>query len=139
MPMDQTKYPANWREVSRAIRERAGQRCECTGECGDEHTGQRCNAPNGETIRRDDRQPARWSLHGGCSLCLGGDPECRPVKVVLTVAHLDHDPSHADPARLRALCQRCHLRLDRHQHAANAHATRRARKAVGELPGVRRG
>jgi 5-methylcytosine-specific restriction endonuclease McrA len=34
-------------------------------------------------------------------------------KVVLTVAHLDHDPSHcADRNNLAALCQRCHNRYD---------------------------
>ncbi|NJL72858.1 MAG: hypothetical protein HC888_15545 [Candidatus Competibacteraceae bacterium] len=92
-------------------------------------------------IVRDARDPSRWKLHDGCSLCLGGDKTCRPVKVVLTVAHLDHDPSHADPARLKALCQRCHLVLDAPLHAANARRTRQARKAAGELPGleVRRG
>lgn len=133
MPMDRSRYPANWREVSRAIRERSGQRCECAGECGDAHDGGRCMAPNGETIRRDG---ARWELHGGCSLCLGGDQECRPVRVVLTVAHLDHTPANCDPANLRAWCQRCHLRYDAAHHAKNARATRMRRKAVGMLPGI---
>jgi hypothetical protein len=65
-------------------------------------------------------------------------PECRAAngnphpetgsKVVLTIAHMDHDESHADPERCRALCQRCHLRWDAKHHAANAALTRR-RKA----------
>lgn len=42
--------------------------------------------------------------------------EIRPdgVKVVLTIAHLDHDENNWDVPydRLRALCQRCHLRYD---------------------------
>lgn len=32
----------------------------------------------------------------------------------LTVHHLDGDPGHNDPANLVALCQRCHLRAQRH-------------------------
>ena len=34
------------------------------------------------------------------------------VKVVLTIAHLDHVPEHCDPSNLRALCQRCHNQYD---------------------------
>jgi len=41
-----------------------------------------------------------------------------PIKVVLTVAHLNHDPTDNDPANLRALCQRCHLVHDKAHHAA---------------------
>jgi hypothetical protein len=40
-------------------------------------------------------------------------------KVVLTVAHLDHDKTHADPARLKAMCQRCHLKYDLPRHISN--------------------
>lgn len=54
-------------------------------------------------------------------------------KVVLTVAHLDDDPTHNAPANLKALCQRCHLRLDHPLHVRNAAATRRARLAVQEM------
>lgn len=111
--------PREWRAIRSEILFRAQKRCECTGQCGDVHdacgsqlSAPRCNAPNGEIILRASEHPARWWLHGACSLCLGGDPECRPVKVILTIAHLDHDPTHNDPANLKALCQRCHLRLD---------------------------
>lgn len=50
------------------------------------------------------------------------------VKIVLTIAHLDHDPSNNADENLRALCQGCHLRHDVEQHQANARATRQARK-----------
>ena len=46
-------------------------------------------------------------------------------RVVLTIAHLDHDPRNNREENLRALCQRCHLDWDRHQHAKN----RRVREA----------
>ena len=34
------------------------------------------------------------------------------VRIILTIAHLDHEPEHCDPENLRALCQRCHNRYD---------------------------
>ena len=36
----------------------------------------------------------------------------KTVKVVLTIAHLDHTPEHCEPENLRALCQACHNRYD---------------------------
>lgn len=76
-------------------------------------------------------------------------PDCRaehgrphPVtgsKVVLTVAHLDHNTDHNEPSNLRAMCQRCHLTYDAAYHAANAAMTRRLRQIDAgqmELPGM---
>ncbi len=34
------------------------------------------------------------------------------AKVVLTIAHLDHDVNNNDFSNLKALCQRCHNRYD---------------------------
>ena len=41
------------------------------------------------------------------------------TKIVLTIAHLDHDKENFDVQddRLKALCQRCHLVLDKEHHA----------------------
>ena len=36
----------------------------------------------------------------------------KEVRIVLTIAHLDHHPENCDPSNLRALCQRCHNRYD---------------------------
>jgi hypothetical protein len=64
--------------------------------------------------------------------CEGTDqfPACRAAngephpetgaKVVLTIAHMDHDETHADPERCRALCQRCHNAWDAPHRKANA-------------------
>ena len=46
--------------------------------------------------------------------------ESHPItgsKVVLTVAHLDHNPENCDYSNLMAMCQRCHLRYDAKHHA----------------------
>jgi 5-methylcytosine-specific restriction endonuclease McrA len=92
--MKRSLYPPDWEEISRRVREEAGQRCEW------------CDRPN--------------HVDG----------------VVLTVAHKDHTPANVERANLVALCQACHNRYDmplRQQHAAE---TRRARKAIGMLPGL---
>jgi hypothetical protein len=59
---------------------------------------------------------------------------------MLTVTHLNGpggpcrcDPLCADPAHLRAMCNRCHLRYDVRLHAAHAYQRRRAGRALGDL------
>lgn len=50
-----------------------------------------------------------------CEWCGAGQYTWHPITgswVVLTVAHLDHDPTNCDPDNLRALCQRCHNGYD---------------------------
>lgn len=126
-------YPPakEWKLLRTRILERAGNACECRGECGLTHEGERCAAPNSKFVKRNTFEGVTHVYeHDGCSLCLGGDDECRPVLIVLTTAHLDHDPTHNDDSNLRALCQLCHLRYDRHEHAATR-AAARARKQGG--------
>jgi 5-methylcytosine-specific restriction endonuclease McrA len=104
MPIKDTSiYPREWRQIRRRILERAGNRCE--------------GSPRYPDCRAWDHQehPVTGSL------------------VVLTVAHLDHDPGHNDDKNLRAMCQRCHLTYDARFHALNARKTRRLRKAMGDL------
>jgi 5-methylcytosine-specific restriction endonuclease McrA len=40
-------------------------------------------------------------------------------KVVLTVAHIDHDKTNNRFKNLAALCQKCHLKHDLQQHILN--------------------
>lgn len=109
-PENRHRYPPDWREISTAIKDRAGWRCECAGECGRGHVG-RC--PN---------------RHGGPAYGTGST-------VVLTTAHLNHTPEDCDPANLRAMCQGCHLHYDRDHHRETAAATREAaRAAAGQDP-----
>lgn len=150
---DRPPYPENWKEIVALVRLRSGGRCECTGECGDTHlslevrettetirvrNAPRCNAPNGEQIIRRPDKPWIWDRHSECSLCLGGHAEAgddrRPVRVMLTVAHLEPAESgNHTLENLRDMCQRCHLCLDRDHHQANARETRRARQGQ-DLP-----
>ena len=57
-----------------------------------------------------------------CEGCGAENGKAHPVtgsKVVLTVAHLNHDPQDCRDENLRAWCQRCHLAYDLRHHQAN--------------------
>ena len=109
MPFDRSLYPADWDAISARIRsERAGERCECTGQCG-LHCGRRCVERHAEK--------AQWA-NG---------------KVVLTVAHLNHAPSDCRDENLLAMCQTCHLRYDHVLHLEHAFNKRRSELALGDL------
>ena len=125
-----TRSPKSWPRIRAEIRARAGERCECTGQCGDAHDGGQCNAPNGAMIDRDRETSARWRVHHHNGVCAG--ERCGATKVVLTVAHLDHDEQNNDVANLCAMCQRCHLRLDAADNAARRRERRDA--AAGQAP-----
>lgn len=53
-------------------------------------------------------------------------------KVMLTVAHLCHDSTCDNEEHLRAMCNRCHLRLDVEQHTRNSAETRDRKKRERE-------
>lgn len=122
------RYPADWKAIRANIMRRADDACECVGQCGDAHDGGRCLAPHREWILRDYRTPAKWTEHD--PELAGKNPDA--IRVVLTIAHLDHDESHNAPDNLAALCQRCHLKLD----AVDNLARRRERAGAdaGQLP-----
>lgn len=93
-----------------------------------------------------DRYPDNWeeiSLKirarsgGKCEFCGAENYKPHPItgsRVVLTVAHLDHNPQNCADDDLKALCQRCHLRYDAAHHKANAARTRYEKKlARGQL------
>ena len=87
-----------------------------------------------------ERYPENWpdisrrirARSGGkCEFCQAENYKPHPVtgsKVVLTVAHLDHNPQNCADDNLKALCQRCHLTYDAKHHAKNAARTRRRKK-----------
>lgn len=51
------------------------------------------------------------------------------IEIVLTIAHLNHQPEDCRPENLKAMCQRCHLRYDQKHHFES----RRSGKASGDL------
>lgn len=136
-PENKKRYPADWTMIVELIRVRSGNRCECTGECGDDHHG-RCGLEHLQVGYRhsDGRFFPHLTTDEVVSM-FGEFRSLRRVKIVLTTAHLDHVPEHCDPSNLRHMCQRCHLLYDREHHKETAAATRRAadesRVATGEM------
>jgi hypothetical protein len=119
MPIDYKLRDPAWPQVRARILARAGNCCE---ECG---------VHNHAAIFRYKADPARWRDPNSCDLG-ESDPEVYPVTIVLTVAHLLHN-EHEWPIpddTLKALCQRCHLRLDAPEKARR----RREKAASTPLP-----
>lgn len=138
LPENLNRYPKNWLAISEGIKRRADWKCEGSPDFPD------CRVPHGALGGRTedgawlDALPLgeglrglEWPRPGSEAWCAAGGrrEQLRIIRVVLTVGHLDHQPENCEPDNLRAWCQRCHLRYDRHHHAE----TRRARRAVGDL------
>ena len=79
---NRARYPKDWATISRNRRNFAGGRCE--------------GSPAYPDCRAENRKP---------------HPVTGSV-VILTVAHLDHQPENNAPENLRAWCQRCHNTYD---------------------------
>jgi hypothetical protein len=106
-PENRPRYPADWKAISQRIKDRAGWRCECEGECGRGTHDGRCPNRHGERAYKTVA-----------------------TIVVLTTAHLDHTPENVCEDNLKAMCQGCHLHYDREHHAQTAYRTRREGRAI---------
>lgn len=114
MPIDYKRYPKDWKTaiVPRII-ERANDCCE---KCGVENRAELTSL--GMWIRDGARYKYKrfWITNPADVKRLLDGPASDPkqVKVVLTVAHLDHDEDNHDVTddRLMAMCQYCHLNYD---------------------------
>lgn len=115
MPIDYSKYPKDWKTKIRPdILARAKNCCEFCKvsnhkwiirgtwqgvECYQDDDGNIFDESNSERIGAD---------------YLGEvNPRGGMIKVVLTIAHLDHDIDHNDYSNLKALCQKCHNNYDK--------------------------
>lgn len=133
-PENKARYPKDWPAISQRIRERAGQICEFCGvknyELGAWISGRWWKAhPKGNGLHDWPRQGETFPCHYGDE-----SPIWTKVKrVVLTVAHLNHQPEDCADENLKALCQRCHLVYDAKHHATNAAKTRRDKAATVDM------
>jgi len=122
---ERARYPANWTEISLRIREhRAGNRCECAGQCGHDHAAEFDLDPLEHLGALDFADVMPGEVR--CCAQRGHQHPVTGSTVVLTTAHLDHQPENCGDENLRALCQRCHLAYDADHHAETRAATRRA-------------
>ena len=124
-PIDYDRYPSNWlSEIRPRIMLRANNTCECEG-CDFRHleevwavkykgrtTGwfrdfEEANShpKSGESKVRDYNEFPRVTIPV---------PNPKKVKVIITIAHLDHDETNHNVTedRLMAMCQLCHCRYD---------------------------
>lgn len=139
MPMDRSRYPADWDDISKRIRERDGGRCTC------------CGLENGTWIVRSSFHPEEYLLydadtgelrepHFGLIVELTADDFRRkPTRVILTVHHIGVDKPDGSPGsrhdkmdcrdeNLTSLCQRCHFIADLDIHIVNAALARATNK-----------
>ena len=135
MPINYSKYPDNWlTEIRPSVLLRAKNCCEkCLVanyklilrgtwngvNCYQDDDGRIFNADNGEYMD----STYLGEVHSTNKL----------IKVILTVAHLDHNIDNNDLENLRAWCQRCHLRHDADFHKANRAVSRKNKKGLIEI------
>lgn len=139
MPIDYKKYPPNWKtEIRPLILARAGNCCEF------------CKAKNHELYIRGVWYGCECyqDMDGNIYASTDGDrigesyvgdvanhtTKDTSVRIVLTIAHLDHDVKNNDFSNLKALCQKCHLNYDHKHHMKNSSETRKRKKGIIELP-----
>lgn len=115
MPINYKEYHPKWTLIVRLIRRRSGNRCEL------------CGIENHSVIRKSDRKTPgsqEWDMYHSLIKNAGHNAKTAMkrlgwTKIILTTAHMDHNKLNNLFSNLRHLCQRCHLKHDIHQHAAN--------------------
>ena len=116
-PENKNLYPMNWGEIRERILDRSGNCCEGSPAFPD------CRVPNyatgyrttsGDFIRCDGMMMESADIDGE-----------KIIRIILTIGHIDQDPTNNNKSNLAAWCQRCHLTHDAKQHAATAAITRR--------------
>jgi len=119
LPINYKEYHPDWKNISKNVREEAGNKCEL------------CGAPNGIKVYRPKKGyktlypwiPAEHYDAGveDPEMFIIGQPpvdRLRITKIILTVHHIDGDKNNNNRMNLLALCQKCHLRLDLQKHVA---------------------
>ena len=127
-PENRHRYPPDWDDIRVQVLSRAAYCCEWPG-CGARHHAR------GVWREGTFRQVVHPSAPGEFDFALAESIEDheKVIVIVLTVAHLDHQPENCDLANLRAWCQRHHLAYDAEHHRTTAYMTRKARAMTVDL------
>ncbi len=113
-PENKALYPDNWKEIRQDILARANHCCEF------------CGVENYSFRLKIDHTHIRPPTEKGLDLREWS-------KIVLTIAHLNHDPTDNDYENLKALCQKCHLNYDKELHMYNSALTRRKKLPTKDM------
>lgn len=139
-PENRKRYPAHWPDIRERILKIAGQRCE--------HPG--CSARNYSVgFWELENGIYRWVAHWGQNdnprtyaeaLSVAAELHWnrseegpKPTVIVLTIAHLDHQPENCADDNLAAMCQRHHLAHDADHHRQTAYMTRKSLACTPDL------
>lgn len=119
-PENKKRYPSNWKtEIRPSILKRDNY--ECQGLLNQYED--RCGAKDGGYAIRDiecaDARCFEYDPPEVIESFKRTFPNHKRVKIVLTIAHLDHTPENCDPANLVSMCQLCHNTYDAPMRAAN--------------------
>lgn len=103
----QALYPADWPAISARVRAEANNRC---WECGVPNGARGYRYPGTGGAFREVSPQAEYCATEVLRDLRGW--RAKLTTIVLTVHHLDGDPTNNSSVNLLALCQRCHLRAD---------------------------
>jgi len=114
MPIDYNKYPPDWKTIIvPRILKRANDHCES---CGIKNKSIAVSIPLKINDKGKYKIKRLWITNHSDVIRLKplATGDVYPVKVILTIAHLDHDEQNLNVTdqRLKALCQYCHLNYD---------------------------
>lgn len=132
-PENRSLYPPDWPMISRRIRTgRAKNRCEVCG-VRNYSVGYRLNGifhclsapPFKHPLGLSDYLAARELQDHYNNSC---DQDPPSIVIVLTVAHLDHNPQNCHPKNLLCMCQHDHNIYDRAHRNETIRITRKSRQ-----------
>lgn len=129
-PENRARYPSNWPEIRERILRRALWRCE--------HPG--CEAlhrdvgwwRDGKFVHMNRALRDAGAKAGDTIACSDGST-IKLIMIVLTIAHLDHQPENCSDDNLRAWCQRHHLAYDAEHHKESAYRTRKDKACTADM------
>lgn len=126
-PENKILYPSNWKFIRADILIRAKNRCEICqvknkeGVLRGTYQGVECFQDMDGNIYRTDNGDYIDSNYVGD---IEASESAKWVGIVLTIAHLDHNPENNCYSNLQCLCQLHHLRHDIHQHRESRRKTK---------------
>lgn len=126
MPCDYSNYPKDWKQIRERILKREFNCCKVCGVLN-YSKGARDKFGHWHSEEQIDGMKSDDGFHH----FNGEYPKI--IRIVLTVAHLNHDVGDNSDENLAALCQLHHLRHDIDHHKKNSRATRNRNKGLQNL------